>query len=151
MFEELIPEENNITLESLVANIDYSTMFINYIPCDYALRVVSTIKLINGERGEENKTPLIHLHMLDQIACSLDTLNVAARGTAKTTLNKYIVFDTAIYGEIPGFGDVSVMMYISDTSENGVKTFFNSLKFTWDNSPFLKHYIPKVRFTQGIS
>ena len=30
----------------------------SYIPSDFALEFVTFIKLVNGEEGEENKTPL---------------------------------------------------------------------------------------------
>ena len=135
-------------LDELVKEVNYKEMFKNYVPTDYALRVVNTIKLIHGTTGTENKTPLIHYHMLDNIVKHRNTLNVAARGTAKSTLSKYVVFDLALFGELPNFGDVDVMMYVSDTAENGVKTFFTNLKFTWENSDFLKEYIPNARFTQ---
>ena len=36
-----------------------------YVPSEFALEFVSFIKLVNGERGEENITPVIHYKMLD--------------------------------------------------------------------------------------
>lgn len=39
----------------------------NYVPSDFALEFVTFIKLVNGVRGEEHKTPLVHYHMLDTL------------------------------------------------------------------------------------
>ena len=38
-------------------------------------------------------------------------------------------------------------MYVSDSIENGVKNMRKNLEFRWDNSDFLKQYIPQTRFT----
>lgn len=141
-------EEKLVFLEDLVSQVDYSTMFDKYVPTEYAFRVINTIKLINGDKGEENKTPLVHYKMLDSFVTNPSTLNIASRGLAKTSLVEYIVFDLALYGELPNFGDVMVMMYVSDTIENGVKSFFMNMKFRYEYSSFLQEFIPNVRFTQ---
>ena len=56
-----------------------------YVPSEFALEFVSFIKLVNGERGEENITPVIHYKMLDNITgkrqntvnmCSLSLIHI---------------------------------------------------------------------------
>jgi hypothetical protein len=95
----------------------------SYVPSEFALEFVSFIKLVNGERGEENKTPVIHYKMLDQITGKRqNTVNMCSRGLAKTTImSEYLILYIAVYGSIPGFGDVDYGLYVSDSIENGVK------------------------------
>jgi len=52
-----------------------------------------------------------------------------------------------LYGNIPGFGDISLAMYVADSIENGVKNMRKNLQYRWENSDFLRHYIPNTRFT----
>ena len=59
----------------------------DYVPSDFALEFIAFIKLVNGVEGEENKSPIIHLQMLDNIQRNdKDTINMCHRGSAKTTL-----------------------------------------------------------------
>jgi len=120
-----------------------------YVPSEFALEFVTFIKLVNGEQGEENKTPLVHYHMLDTLTDGgRRVLNLCHRGIAKTTLMaEYLFLYLATYGEIPGFGRVDLALYVSDSIENGVKNMRKNLEFRWDNSAFLKEYVPEIRFT----
>ena len=52
-----------------------------------------------------------------------------------------------MYGEIPGFGDISLGLYVSDSVENGVKNMRKNLEFRWENSEFLQQYLPVAKFT----
>ena len=121
----------------------------NYIPSIFALEFVNFIKLVNGTEGEENKTPVLHYKMLDQIAGqNMNIVNMLYRGSAKTTLmGEYLFLYLAVYGEIPGFGKVDIAIYVSDSIENGVKNMRKNLEYRWENSEFLQKYVPKTRFT----
>lgn len=121
----------------------------NYIPSEFALEFVTFIKLVNGEQGEENKTPLVHYQMLDTLTeGGKRVINLCHRGIAKTTLmGEYLFLYIATYGELPGFGGVDLAIYVSDSIENGVKNMRKNLEFRWENSDFLKQYIPETRFT----
>ena len=120
-----------------------------YVPSQFALEFVTFIKLVNGSQGEEHKTPLIHYKMLDTITdggCRV--INLCHRGSAKTTvMGEYLFLYIAVYGDLPGFGKVDLALYVSDSIENGVKNMRKNLEFRWDNSEFLKQYVPEVRFT----
>jgi len=120
-----------------------------YVPSDFALEFVTFIKLVNGAQGEEHKTPLVHYYMLDTLTENgARVLNLCHRGVAKTTLmGEYLFLYIATYGEIPGFGRVDLALYVSDSIENGVKNMRKNLEFRWDNSDFLKEYVPRIRFT----
>lgn len=128
-----------------------------YIPSDFALDFVNFIKLVNGGEGEENLTPVVHYKMLDTITDGgKRIINLCHRGIAKTTvMGEYLFLYIAVYGELPGFGDVTLALYVSDSIENGVKNMRKNLEYRWENSDFLRQYLPKkkadgsdgVRFT----
>lgn len=121
----------------------------NYIPSDFALKFVTFIKLVNGGRGEENKTPVIHYNMLDNIAGKKQNIaNMCSRGMAKTTImGEYMILYIAVYGGIDGFGEVPLGIYVSDSIENGVKNMRKNLEYRRENSEFLMKYLPEARFT----
>ncbi|MGH1461237.1 MAG: hypothetical protein ACRBB6_04295 [Neptuniibacter sp.] len=120
-----------------------------YVPSDFALEFVTFIKLVNGEDGEENLTPLVHYHMLDTITFGGTRIaNLCHRGIAKTTLmGEYLFLYLGVYGALPGFGKIDLALYVSDSIENGVKNMRKNLEFRWENSDFLKEYIPVVKLT----
>lgn len=120
-----------------------------YIPSDFALDFVNFIKLVNGEDGEENKTPVVHYKMLDTITDGgKRIINLCHRGIAKTTvMGEYLFLYIAVYGDLPGFGKVTLALYVSDSIENGVKNMRKNLEYRRDNSDFLKQYLPEARFT----
>lgn len=120
-----------------------------YVPSEFALEFVNFIKMVNGEEGEENKTPVVHYKMLDQIAGTKQNIaNMTCRGSAKTSLmGEYLFLYLAVYGEIPKFGKVQLAVYISDSIENGVKNMRKNLQFRWENSDFLQKYVPVANFT----
>lgn len=120
-----------------------------YVPSEFALGFITFIKMVNGAEGEEHKTPLVHYHMLDTLTKGGSRIiNLCHRGIAKTTLmGEYLFLYIACYGEIAGFGRVDLALYVSDSIENGVKNMRKNLEFRWENSDFLKHYVPEAHFT----
>lgn len=120
-----------------------------YLPSDFALEFINFIKLVNGSTGEEHKSPVVHYKMLDQIkGKNQNIVNMCSRGLAKTTLlGEYLFLFIAVYGEIPGFGKISLALYVSDSIENGVKNMRKNLEHRWENSEFLQIYVPEIRFT----
>lgn len=64
-----------------------------------------------------------------------------------TVMGEYLFLYIATYGELPGFGTVDLALYVSDSIENGVKNMRKNLEFRWENSDFLKEYVPVIRFT----
>lgn len=123
----------------------------HYVPTEFALHFVNFIKLVNGTEGEQNTSPVVHYRMLDQIAGTKKRIaNLCARGMAKTTLMaEYLVLYIGVFGEIPGFGDVEGMIYISDSMENGVKSLRKNVEFRYNNSDFLQQMLPDVHFTDA--
>ena len=122
----------------------------NYVPSKFATMFVNFIKLVNGGQGEENVTPTLHLKMLDQIdqPNSRKIANMVHRGAAKTTvLGEYLILYLATFGELPTFGRVDFALYVSDSIDNGVKNMRKNLEYRWENSDFLKKYVPMAKFT----
>jgi predicted phage terminase large subunit-like protein len=140
-------------LDTLLNLVDYGYFEKDYVPSKFALQFIGFIKLVNGSMGEENKSPIIHYDMIDQIVAhdkkrAFQNLYVSFRGSAKTTaLHEYMFLFIAVYGEIETIGKIEVAMYISDTMDNGVKSMRNNLEFRWTNSEFLQKYIPTAKFT----
>lgn len=136
------------TVEDWLNTVDYGNDA-DYVPSKFALKFINFIKLVNGGEGEENKSPVLHYKMLDQLpGRKQDILNMCHRGSAKTTLmGEYLFLYLAVYGEIPGFGVVDLALYVSDSIENGVKNMRKNLEYRWENSEFLQEYVPYTRFT----
>lgn len=134
-------------VEEYLSQVNYSEDP-NYIPSEFALEFLAFIKLVNGPTGEENKTPVTHLRMLDTMLEHSRIANLCHRGIAKTTIMaEYLFLYLAVYGELPGFGPVPYALYVSDSVENGIKKMRLRLQRRWDNSKFLQTYIPETKFT----
>lgn len=141
------------SVDGWLDGVDY-TMDPGYIPSQFALEFVTFIKLVNGGQGEENETPVLHLHMLDEIEfVEYDEkgevnrfpriANMVFRGAAKTTLmGEYLFLYIGMYGGLPNFGRIELALYVSDSMENGVKNMRKNLEFRYENSDFLKKYMP---------
>lgn len=146
--EQAMEEQKPLKVEEWLNTADYSVPD-DYVPSEFALKFVNFIKLVNGEDGEENKTPLMHYRMLDTVTEGGRRItNLCHRGSAKTTLmGEYLFLYIALYGEIDGFGEINLALYVSDSIENGVKNMRKNLEFRWENSDFLRKYVPKAKFT----
>ncbi len=123
----------------------------SYVPSEFALFFMNFIKLVNGKVGESNKTPPVHLKMLDKVVGDKDYIaNLCFRGAAKTTLFfEYFVLFLAVFGYLPNFGEISGLIYVSDSMENGVKSARKNVEFRYNNSEFLKEWLPVAKFTDN--
>lgn len=136
------------TVDEWLNLVDYD--FAGYIPSEYALAFVNFIKEVNGGQ-EENETPLFHLVMMDRVfnedrRCAV----MVFRGAGKSTIfGEYLILFIAAFGYLPGFGKVNVMMYISDSIENGVKNLRRNIEVRYNNSEFLKKLIPDRKIGIG--
>lgn len=138
------------TLDDYLNEVDYSRLENGYVPTEFALNYINFIKLVNGGEGEENKSPVAHMDLLDAIGEKGDVLGVAHRGYAKSTLcAEYLILYCALYGYLPNHGKVDMGIYIGDTMENGVKSLRKNLQFRYENSDFLKKYIPNANFIEN--
>lgn len=122
-----------------------------YKPTEFALTFMNFIKLVNGTEGEQNKTPAVHLVMLDKIVSPIQRVaNLCYRGSGKTTLfGEYFFPFLGVFGYLPNFGKVSSSIYVSDSMDNGVKSLRKNMEFRYDNSEFLQEWIPDATFTDN--
>lgn len=145
----LLPKK---TVDEWLNSVDYHSLNSgSYVPTDFSLQMMNFIKLVNGSEGEENKTPVVHLRMLDEVAGQKKNIaNLVFRGAGKTAVFiEYLAPYIAVFEGIPGFGKISGMIYVSDSMENGVKSARKNLEFRYYNSPFLMKYLPHAHFTDN--
>ena len=75
-------------LDTQLDQVNYSYLnSAEYHPTEFALSFMNFIKLVNGEEGESNKTPPVHLKMMDKLTSgSKRIVNLCFRGSGKTTI-----------------------------------------------------------------
>lgn len=143
-------------LEEYLKGVDYSRYEKGYKPSKFAIKFINFIKLVNGGKGEENKSPLFHYEILDTVSRFDSSLIVSFRGSAKSSIcAEYMFLYIAVFGGIEvcldggkeEWKDISVAMYIGDTMENGCKNLRSNIEYRYNSSEFLQKYVPKVRFT----
>lgn len=137
-------------LDKWLDEVDYSYLTEgDYVPTEFALKFMAFVKMVNGEAGEGNKTPPVHLAMLDKVVSeSPYVANLVFRGAAKTTLfAEYLSLFIATFGRIDGFGDVPFMIYVSDSMDNGVKSARENTQHRYDKSAFMQYWVPHAKFT----
>lgn len=146
--EDLVVTPIKKTVEDWLNQVNYRDDY-KYIPGNFALKFINFIKLVNGGKGEENKTPVLHYKMLDGLDSPYEYLaNLIHRGGAKTTvMGEYLFLYIAVYGTLPFLDSVNLALYVSDSIENGVKNMRLNLEHRWSESSFLQTYIPKAKFT----
>ena len=130
------------SVEDWLREVDYSDDK-NYVPSEFALEFINFIKMVNGDRGEENSSPVAHFKWLDGL-CNRrkDNAILCSRGFAKSSIYcEYMVLYLAVFGSLPNFGNVDYMLYVSDSIDNGVKRMRNRIQRRFENSQFLQEYI----------
>lgn len=139
-------------LDDWLDDVSYSWLNSSeYVPSAFSLFFMNFIKLVNGGEGETHHTPPVHLAMLDKVTGDSSYIaNLCFRGAAKTTLfAEYFFLFLGVFGYIPNFGAVPCAIYVSDSMENGVKSLRKNMEFRYENSPFLKEWIPHASFTDN--
>ena len=140
-------------LDELLDQVDYS--YLNspsYFPSQFALTFMNFIKLVNGDQGGHNKTPPMHLAMLDKLEFrrSNNLANLMFRGAAKTSVfMEYMTPFIAVMEELPILGKIDGFIYVSDSIENGVKSARKNIEFRYEQSPFLQEWLPYAHFTDN--
>ena len=117
---------DNPTLEKLIREVDYVKMGENYIPSKFAIKFINFIKLVNGEDGEENKSPLFHYDILDTVYKNKNVLIISFRGSSKA-----LALDTLLMtptGHV-SMGDVEIGDYVLDRNGKPTKVTHTSEVF----------------------
>ncbi len=138
------------TVEQWLNSVDYS--FEDYKPSEFSLGFVNFMKLVNGHEPEENKTPVVHYQLLDNVGSPKTRLAILChRGFAKSTiLSEYLPLYCAVFGYLENFGEVNYMLFIGDTKENGCRNMRKNMENRYNQSEFLQKYLPKARFTDDV-
>ena len=137
------------SINQRLAEVDYS--FKGYNPSIEAMMFVDFIKEVNKNNGgEEHKTPMVHLKMLDLIFrkdCNRKAI-MCSRGLAKTSLAaEYGFLYAACYNEYLGLKDINVAMYVASSLERGAKDLRRNIEQRYANSEFLQQAIPNKKFS----
>lgn len=139
------------SLDEWLNHVDYTDLAEgDYVPSEFSLFFMNFIKLVNGTEGESNKTPPMHLKMLDKTTTdSQNVVNLIFRGAAKTTLfMEYFSLFLATFHYLPNFGSIESMIYVSDSMDNGVASARKNTESRYDKSEFLHEYLPVANFTE---
>lgn len=147
-----IINSNKKTIDDWLEEVDYKELNSSkYVPKNFSLEFITFIKLVNGSLGESNKSPPMHMKMLDSIIGNkTNIVNLCFRGASKTTLlMEYLSLYLGVFNELPGLGKVEGMLYIADSMDNGAKGARKNIEYRYNNSDFLKKYIPKATFTDS--
>lgn len=150
-----VTEEVRKGLDYWLDSVSYDKLHApHYIPSEFALEFVNFIKLVNDGQGEASPTPPFHLRMLDDLVdptpAAQYVVNLCFRGASKTSLMvEYLALYLGVFGSLPNLGDIFGMLYVTDSMENGVKSARKNIEFRYNNSEFLKYWIPKANFTDS--
>ena len=139
------------TLDQWLDEVDYSALN-NYSPSEFSLKYLNFLKLVNGGKGEANKTPLFHLFMLDKLASPEKyVVNLMFRGSGKTSIfAEYLFLYLALFRKLPHLGEVDFAIFVGDSMENGAKNLRKNIEHRYENSEFLNQYLPEVKFTDSM-
>ena len=138
------------SVEDYLNSVDYSAEE-DYVPRDASLNFINFIKLVNGDAGEENKTPVVHFKLMDNIFSKQKRLAILChRGFAKSTLMEYLFLYIAVFGKLDSFGSVTYALFVGDSAENGCRNLRKNMENRFNNSDFLQHYLPYSRFTDTM-
>ena len=142
-------KEKKKSVEDYLNEVDYD--FKGYIPKEASLKFILFMKLIENAKLSHN-SPKTHLQLLDLLFTSTrKTAILCFRGFAKTTLLcVFFPLISAIKGKVEGFGEINYMLLILNSHKEGVKVVRNLMEATWENSSFLRKYLPEASFTDGL-
>jgi len=136
----------------MLERVDYGAFHSGeYTPSLFALQFANFIQLVNGEEPESHATPPVHLAMLDRLVSGKERIaNLCFRGAAKTTIFvEYLILYLGVFGVLPDFGEVSGIIYVSDSMDNGAKSARKNIEYRYMRSAFLQHWIERAAFRDG--
>ena len=130
-------------LDDYLNRVDYVAMQ-NSKHTEFAYKFMTFIKLCNYPDGESNKTPPVHLTMLDKLVNDTKYVcNLCFRGLGKTSVfAEYLFLYIACFGKLEKLGDLEGAMYVSDSMENGVKSLRKNIESRYWKSDYLQKMLP---------
>lgn len=153
-----------ITVDKLLDHVDVVLDW--YIPSVHAIDFMNFIRLVLGEEPE-NSNPKAHYFLIDCIFKEdcvkpfFDVRNIdyemlndrvlvlASREFSKSTLlGSMLILYIASKGELPGFGRVNYVLYVSDSMRNNVKTTMETIGSVYRESQYLHEIFEHARLVQ---
>lgn len=104
----------------------------------------------------KDKIPLVSINRIEQVPSQCIAVDSPSHTflagdlipTHNTVLfGEYFFLYLALFNELPGLKDISGGIYVGDSIENGVKSLRKNIEFRYNNSDFLKEFIPEAKFT----
>ena len=103
------------------------------------------MSIVNIERIPDEPSQCISIDSEDKLFLTDNYIP-----THNTTLfSEYLILFCAAFGYIPGFGKTNLILYVTDSIENGVKNLRRNVEYRYANSEFLQKLIPNRRITIG--
>lgn len=138
------------TVDDYLNEIDYRELN-NYKPTAFSIGYMNFVKMVNTGKDDIQTSPVLHYKMIDGLVGKKTHIaNLCSRGLAKTSIyGEFLVLYLAVFNTIPNFGKVDVIMYVADSMENGAKSFRKNVESRYNESAFLKKYLPEVKFTDN--
>lgn len=113
-------------------------------------------KLVKATARVLGKVPLVSVTRIDDVPSQCIAVDNQSKTflagdfvvTHNTTLfMEYLTLYLAVFGYLPGLGDVPAMIYVSDSMDNGAKSARKNIEFRYQNSEFLQKWIKQATFT----
>jgi len=138
-------------VDEALDNIDYN--WSKFKPNMDALKFTTFIQEVNNGEGDENKTPIVHTAMMEKVFNKKKrSLVLCHRGLGKTTVfAEYLFMHIAAFGYMPGFGNVDLAIYVSDSVENGVKNLRRNIEHRYSESEMMQKMIPNRKIFVGTN
>lgn len=94
--------------------------------------------IVNIERIPDEPSQCLYVSSEDHTFLANDF--VVTHNT--TIMGEYLILYLACFNFIPNFGEVSGMIYVSDSMENGAKSLRKNIEYRYLNSEFLQDLLP---------
>lgn len=137
------------TVEDYLREVDYKYLNEEYVPSDFAVNFLYFIKLVNRGKEDIQLSPAMHYRMSDALATKHTRIaNLCFRGSGKTSVfGEYLLLYLGVFNTLPHLGKTNVIMYVTDSMDNGGKSLRMNMEARYEQSEIVKYYIPEAKFT----
>lgn len=137
------------TVEDYLREVDYYWLNSQYVPSKFAINFLNFIKMVNAGKDDIQLSPAMHYKMADALGEDWDRVaNLCFRGSGKTSVfGEYLLLYLGVFNRLPHLGKTNVIMYVTDSMDNGGKSLRMNLQARYEHSQFVQQYIPEAKFT----
>lgn len=149
MVSKKLKEFEKKTVEDYLKAVDYYYLNNNYVPSEFAINFLNFIKMVNAGKDDIQLSPAMHYKMADALGENWDRVaNLCFRGSGKTSVfGEYLLLYLGVFNKLPHLGKTNVIMYVTDSMDNGGKSLRMNLQARYEHSQFVQQYIPEAKFT----